>query len=310
MTDSKSALAPPGKIVDAHHHLWNPASRDPDIGYVWLGKIGAPKPFGDPTAIQRDYLLDEFLCEQSVRPLAASVHVQADGAIPEPRLETHFVQRMSNAGNFPIAIVGCVDLSREDAGDVLQSHMPSANFRGVRQILSRLDFRPDISFASKHYIRDSHWRKAFGLLAEHGLSFDLQLYPEQMEEAAEFLRDFPDIPIIVDHAGSPYDQSRSGLEIWRANIEKLASLSNVNVKLCGFGMYDRVWTARSIKPITDTLLDLFGADRLMFASNFPVDKLMRTYAELLTDLIANLSHLSADDFSAIFHDNARRVYRI
>lgn len=299
----------PEAIVDAHHHLWNPASNDPDVGYVWLKAVGAPKPFGDPTPIQRDYLLPEFK-EDVAHPLAASVHVQADGAIPNPVSETRFIQAISDNAALPIAIVGFVDLTRDDAEDMILRHKSSTNFRGVRQILSRLDDRPDLSFAPQHFLRSQRWQKGFALLRDHGLSFDLQLYPEQMAEAAAFLAEFPDIPVIIDHAGSPYDQSPSGLERWHAGMAALAALPCTAVKLCGFGMFDRAWTTASIRPLIDAITDLFGPERVLFGSNFPVDKLMRSYRDIVQDIAALYADAPQSVRDAIFRNNARRIYRI
>ena len=94
---------------------------------------------------------------------------------------------------------------------MLKNHLSFGEFRGVRQIIGLLEQRPDLSFIKEHLLRNSIWQKNFALLDKHNLSFDLQLYPEQMKEAAEFLSDFPNVPIVIDHAGSPYDQTESGL---------------------------------------------------------------------------------------------------
>ncbi len=300
----------PDSIVDAHHHLWNPISNSPDIGYRWLKAIGAAKPFGDPTGIQRDYLLKEFLGEPGSAKLAASAHLQADGAIEDPVAETRFIQDISTRSSFPIAIVGFVDLTRDDAGDTIQRHKQSPNFRGVRQIISRLDDRPDLSFAPEHYLRNIRWQQNFSLLRDEGLSFDLQLYPEQMQEAAEFLSDHADTPVIIDHAGSPYDQGSDGISRWRDGMARLADLPNTSVKLCGFGMFDRNWNGDSIRPIIATIAELFGPQRTLFASNFPVDKLMRPYRSSLGDIAGLYADYSSQERAAIFHDNARRIYRI
>lgn len=300
----------PDTIVDAHHHLWNPATGVPDVGYVWLRAIGAAKPFGDPTPIQRDYLLDEFRTEPGPARIVASVHVQADDAIADPVAETRFIQTISNAAGFPIAIVGFVDLAGDAAEETLRRHKAHAGFRGVRQILSRLGDRPDLSFAPEHYLDNERWRAQFGLLAEHGLSFDLQLYPEQMHAAAEFLARHPQVPVVIDHAGSPYDQSTDGLAVWRDGMAALASLPNTSVKLSGFGMFDAGWTAVSVRPLVDTLNELFGYDRILFGSNFPVDKLMRTYPDILADIASLYADQPTAVWEAVFSNNARRVYRI
>lgn len=300
----------PETIVDAHHHLWNPVSGEPYIGYVWLRDIGAAKPFGDPTAIQRDYLLEEFAAEPAPSRLAASVHLQADGAIADPVSETRFIQELSEASEFPIAIVGFADLSKDSAQKVIERHMRSRNFRGVRQILSRLDDRQDISFAPMHCLRDARWREQIELLEENRLSFDLQLYPEQMPEAAEFFARYPNIPVIVDHAGSPWDQSKNGFSRWRNGIALLADLPQVSLKLGGFGMFDPNWSAASIRPMFEHAAEQFGYHRMMFASNFPVDKLMRSYADILSDMAVLTADATEDDRAAFFAGNARAVYRI
>ena len=82
-------------IIDSHHHLWAPQTDPGNVGYVWLRDIGAPKPFGDPTPIQRDYLIEEFLAEAAPERLAGSVHLQCDPKIPDPVAETAFIQRIS-----------------------------------------------------------------------------------------------------------------------------------------------------------------------------------------------------------------------
>lgn len=301
----------PARIIDAHHHLWNPVSSVPDVGYVWLRDIGAPKPFGDPTQIQRDYLLEEFLEEASPIRLSASVHVQADGAIPDPVAETRFIDELASVHRHKIGIVGFVDLSADNAAGVIEAHKSASPlFKGVRQILSRLEGRPDISFAQTDHVREDSWRERFGLLGEHGLSFDLQCYPEQMHEIAEFLAKHPKIPVILDHAGSPWNQSPDGLEVWRTGMASLAALPHVSVKLSGFGMFDRTWNAASIRPIFQTITELFGPQRMMFASNFPVDKLMRPYSAIVEDMNILVAGWDSKDVSAFFEANARQTYRL
>ena len=182
------------QIIDAHHHLWCPVNDTANIGYIWLKKVGAPKPFGDPTPIQRDYLLEEFRAESSQHEIISSVHVQADGAIPDPVRESIWLQELSDQHGLPGAHIGFVDLTSPDLQTTLERYQQLSGFRGVRQILSRIDERPDISFVPEHYLRSPIWREQFVLLAEHNLSFDLQLYPQQMHEAAEFLARHENIP--------------------------------------------------------------------------------------------------------------------
>ena len=218
---------------------------------------------------------------------------------------------MARTAGHPLAIVGFADLTAESAEDVIERHRAaSRSFRGVRQILSRLEDRPEISFAGLDYLKHKGWRKRFALLAEHDLSFDLQCYPEQMSEAAAFLADHPDIPVIIDHAGSPWDQSEDGLKRWRDGLTALADLPQASIKLCGFGMFDRHWNAQSIRSLFEIIERLFGYQRMQFASNFPVDKLMRSYGDLLADMDALTANADESERHAFFAGNARRIYRL
>lgn len=296
----------PSTIIDSHHHLWNPDTNTPDIGYVWLKNIGAMKPFGDPTPIQRDYLLDEFQAEAP--QIVGSVHLQCDGAIPDPVAETAFIQELCDAANHPVRIVGFVDLAKENAEETILRHAAYKGFTGIRHILSRLDDKPALCFAGEHFLHNPLWRENFALLAKHNLSFDAQLYPEQMHDAAALFAEHPDTPIIIDHAGSPHDQSDRGMEKWREGINAMAALPQCSVKLCGFGMFDQQWNAETIRPMVEHLVETFGTDRILFGSNFPVDKLMRTYEDCVIDIAELIAPLGDEAIDAVFAGNAKRIY--
>ncbi|NNE51295.1 MAG: amidohydrolase family protein [Sulfitobacter sp.] len=294
------------KIIDGHHHLWAPQSPDLDVGYVWLKEIGVRRPFGDPTPIQRDYLLEELRGEQAAHPLVGSVHLQCDPRIPDPVAETAFVQRISDAAEFPIMLVGYANLAQDDCAQILDRHAAHPNFRGIRQILSHLPDHPEISFVTENLLEDLAWRANFAQLGERGLSFDLMLYPEQMTTAADFLAQHPDIPVVLEHLGSPWDLSRDGMARWRDGMECLAALPHVSAKLSGYAMYFGSALGDQARVVTQGILEIFGPERVIFGSNFPVDLLHLTYADMLDFLMAEVP---AEHHQAIFHDNAREFYR-
>lgn len=300
------------KIIDSHHHLWCPVNDTTGIDYVWLKNIGAMKPFGDPTPIQRDYLPSEFSAEPTRHEIVGSVHVQADGAIPDPVKESQWLEYINAVYGLPSVHVGFIDLTADDVEATLQRYFKLPGFRGVRQIISKLDNRQNLSFVGEHYLRNPLWRQQYRLLAKQHLSFDCQLYPEQMVEAASFFAQHPEIPVIVDHAGSPYDQSSNGLVTLKYGLKALAALPHCHIKLSGFGMFDPLWTAESIRPVFDIILESFGPNRILFGSNYPVDKLMRPYDFIVDELISccERSKLSQDDQKKIFSGNARDVYRL
>ncbi|MEM7520341.1 MAG: amidohydrolase family protein [Pseudomonadota bacterium] len=292
-------------FIDAHHHLWAPQSPALDIGYVWLKDIGAPKPFGDPTPIQRDYLWPEFAGECSNGRPRACVHVQADPKLPDPVAETAFIQRISDETGVPIMIVGFADLTSENFAHTLERHMAHPNLRGIRQIISYLPDRPDLSFAPGNLLDVPLWQENFERLADHGMSFDLQLYPEQMLQAAALLARTPAVPVVIDHLGSPYDTAQTGLARWQEGMTALAALDHVRVKLSGYAMFFGADLGPEAQHVTAELLRLFGPERCMFGSNFPVDKLHLTYDQLVAFVSAQ-----TDNPAAVFGETAAEFYRI
>ena len=295
-------------FIDAHHHLWAPQS-DPDgLGYVWLRDIGVMKPFGDPTPIQRDYLLEEFLAEPAPHQMIGSVHVQCDPKLPDPVKETAFIQKISDRSGHPIMIVGFADLTSDTFDDVLKGHLAHENLRGIRQIISHLPDRPEISFAPRDLLSDPIWRNSFAQLANHGLSFDLQLYPEQMLQAAGFLAQHPGIPVVIDHLGSPYDPTLDGRATWETGMKALAALPQVSIKLGGSAMFMGNELGRPLTDLIHTVLQLFGPQRVMFASNFPVDRLHLQYTDLLGCVIAALGG-DEDTTAKVLRHNAAAFYR-
>ncbi|MEM8582160.1 MAG: amidohydrolase family protein, partial [Pseudomonadota bacterium] len=144
-------------------------------------------------------------------------------------------------------------------------------------------------------------------LVARGLSFDLQLIPELYTAMARVLDKALDTAIALCHAGSPHDRSPDGLRRWARALRVLSERPQVVCKLSGLGMFDHRWTTERIRPIVETCLEQFGADRCMFGSNFPVDSLSSDYAAL----ISAYEHLVPKDAKAgVFGDTASRFYRL
>jgi predicted TIM-barrel fold metal-dependent hydrolase len=108
----------------------------------------------------------------------------------------------------------------------------------------------------------------------------MQIWPNQMQEAAALVAAYPDARVALNHTGFPIDRDPESMDMWRAGMRALATNGNVSVKISGLGMLDHNWTANSIRPIVLEAIDIFGPDRAMFASNFPVDKLYTDYATI------------------------------
>jgi len=131
-----------------------------------------------------------------------------------------------------------------------------------------------------------------------------------MADAARLAADFPGTTIVLTHCGLPLDKSAEAMASWRAGVAALARCPNMVAKVSGFGMIDRALRPEVLRPIVHHLLDSFGPARCLFGSNFPVDRLMGSYAQILglaRDLVRDWN---PDAERAVFHDTAVRVYRL
>jgi predicted TIM-barrel fold metal-dependent hydrolase len=294
------------KIIDAHHHLW-------DLGrgyrYPWLQDRPLPSGVcGDLTAIAQDYILQDFKADSAGYDLVKSVHVEAVSA--QPIDETAWLQALADRAGFPHGIVARAELHAPDVEKMLAEHRQFANVRGIRHIVN-WHCDPRLTFGDRDdLMRDSAWLAGFGLLKKYDLSFDLQLYPSQMGDAVILAQKHPETLIILNHAGMPVDRDSEGLVQWRKGMELLAGQDNVVAKISGLGMVDWRWNIDSIRPFVLGTIDCFGADRVMFGSNFPVDKLYGPFDMLYGAYEAIVADFSEAEQQKLFHGNALKHYRL
>jgi predicted TIM-barrel fold metal-dependent hydrolase len=155
---------------------------------------------------------------------------------------------------------------------------------------------------------DARWRAGFAQLPRAGLRFDLQVPWAQLGEAARLARDFPDAHIILNHTGLPADRSREGIAAWKNALKALAASPNAAIKISGLGVPGQAWTAESNREVVLAAIDVFGIERAMFASNFPVDGLCASFDAIATGMREILLAFPAAERRAFFYDNAVRIY--
>lgn len=286
-------------MIDAHHHLWDLDA----VSYPWLMAKGVERFFGDPSPIQRNYLIDEFRAEAGGQGFAASVHIQVGAESGWE--EAKWVQSVADwAPDWPMAQVVFCDLTSKDLTDQLDAFQTLSTVRGVRQIVGRAPGE-DAQTGTNALLDDPAFLAGLREAGRRGLSFDLQLIPELMEKTANILAQAPETQVALCHAGSPHDRSPLGLANWAEALKSLSGLDNVTCKLCGLGMFDHDWQAESFRPIVETVLGQFGADRVMFGSNFPVDKLYSDYPTLIA---AYRALIPLEMHEQVFDNTARAFY--
>lgn len=300
------------QVVDPHVHFWNLDTHH----YPWLANPGTSF-VCDARELKHNYLPADLLREAGDIDVLKVVHVEANHDPDDPVEETRWLESIAdnaaNAGKtraFPDAIVAACDLSAPNAAAVLEAHAAFARTRGIRQILNVHENRL-YDYVGRHYMREATWRENFALLEKHDLSFDLQLYPSQMEEAAALARAHPGMQFVINHAGMFVDRSSvAGYRAWRDGLRLLAACPNVAVKISGLAMFDHAWSVESLRPYVLETIDAFGADRAMFASNFPVDRLFGGYSKLWHAYASIVGGASESEHTALFRGNAERIYRI
>jgi len=324
------ALEPELPICDPHHHFWDfRTERIPYQRYLL------------------DDLAADINSGHNVRStvfIEARSMYRADG--PEemrPVGEVEFVQGLAAAsasglygpGRAAAAIVGHANLNLGERVEPVLAALQAASpnrFRGIRHSVT-WDPHAEIENTAAHRVQgqlaSAGFRAGARVLARLGLSFDAWLYFPQLPELADFAKAVPDLTIVLNHVGGllrtgPYaGRDDEVLATWRNGIAAVANCPNVYVKLGGIGMprtgFD--WAARAkpigseelanaMTPLMTYCIDEFGPNRAMFESNFPVDKVSYSYSVMYNAFKRLSKGYSAAERSAMFHDNAVRVYRI
>ena len=230
-------------VVDAHHHLWDLVN-----SYPWLQeRAGDLQVHGDDSALRRNYLVEDLRRDADGLRLIKSVHVDAGAG--DPLVEARWLQAIADTHGFPHAIVAGARLADPSVAEHLEAISALPNARGVRDILN---WHPDPKITyidNPALMMDTAWLAGFERLAGHGLSFDLQVYPHQLADAARLATEHESTRIVLNHAGMPVDRDDDSMRVWRDGLRRLASLDNLSVKISGIGMTDHRWSEESIRPI-------------------------------------------------------------
>ena len=298
------------QIVDAHHHLWDLNNKH--TKYSWLMVEEGEAFFGDYAAIRKSYLLEDYLEDSKNQNIIKSVHVQAEHDDDKPVNETAWLQNLTDthSSNLPSAIVAYADFSKNNISEVLDAHQEYKNTRGIRQILSYNKEEPKYSHAPEDFMKNSIWIENFKNIRNRNLSFDIQIYKHQMQDAVDLATKYDDILFILNHTGEPCYQTEEYIHSWEENMKKLASCENIVAKISGLGMFDPQWTIDSTRIFVEKTIQIFGIDRCMFASNFPVDKIFNTFDKYWNSFKEITKDYSENDKKLLFSSNAEKYYRI
>ena len=279
------------RVVDAHVHLWDPARAD---WYPYLAGM-QELDMGDISGMCRRFDQSIYFSESAKWNVEKFVHVAA--AAPTKLVdETRELDAQADTTGHPDVLIGGLDPNEDDAEleRQLDEQVTTPRFRGIR-IMGEGDQaipRPAMLQA----------------LQDRGLVFELMVHPDSLTQAAAALADW-DLPVVVEHTGWPRSNDPDEFELWKTGMAALAGLrENVTCKLSGLAMPMQSMAAATFEPWVLGAIELFGTDRCMFASNFPVDGMHGTFDDLYStydELTADLDDATRDQ---LFAGNAERVY--
>jgi L-fuconolactonase len=268
-------------MIDAHQHLWR------------IGRNDCTWPTADLAAIHRDYAVADL--ETVARPLGitGSVLVQSQ---PSDR-DTDWILEVADGSPFILGVVGWADLKAADAPARIAHLAARPKLKGLRPMLQGLP---------EDWILDPAAEPAVRAMIDHGLVFDALVFPRHLRSLEGFARRYPDLVIVIDHGAKPQIADEI-LDPWRDDIAALAALPNVVCKVSGLLTEAGGRPPEALAPYVEHLLAVFGPERLMWGSDWPVVELVETYAGWF-DLARDL--LGGQPAAPIFGDVARRTYKL
>jgi L-fuconolactonase len=278
-------------IIDAHHHLWDPAKHD----YPWMdGEALAP--------LRRPYTVDD-LWEVTDGRVAHTVLVQT---ISDQSETAGFLSTAGANDGLIKGVVGWVDLTVPDVADHIAELRAGPGGDRLVGIRHQVQDEADPGWLARPEVL-----RGLRAVGAAGLAYDLLVLVSQLRVATEVVRQLPELRFVLDHLAKP-GIAAGEWEPWASRIAELAAEPNVTAKLSGLvteaSWTD--WTAGQIVPYAKHALDVFGADRLMYGSDWPVCTLAAGYDEVW-DLAGTLiQDLSEGERSAILGGTAERVYEL
>lgn len=272
--------------IDAHQHFWQLADR--------LGAWPPPA----LAKIHRDFKPDDLAPMLERHGVVSTVLVQS---MPNEH-DTLFMLDLAKRHAFIGGVVGWVDMKRTDAPERIALLATYSALKGLRPMLQDL--------ADDRWVDDQALAPAVEAMRAHRLSFDALVLPRHLPALTSFAERFPDLPIAIDHGAKP-GIAQGTMEPWRRDIARLAAMPQVHCKLSGLVTEAGAdWDVARLQPYVDHILEVFGPQRVIWGSDWPVLNLASDYANWIVASEALLARLNEAERCNIFGLNAKRFYRL
>lgn len=284
--DRVSYVQYPAIRIDSHQHFWkyNP------IRDAWITD--------QMKVIQRDFLPQDLAPILKENIIDGCVTVQAD----QSETETQFLLELAAKNDFVKGVVGWVDLRSDELYKRLEFYSDFKKLKGFRHI---------VQAEPVGFMRGAEFSKGIGALRQYNFTYDILIYPHQIQDAIWLVSHHPDQKFVVDHLAKPNIREKE-FNSWSSQMKELASHTNVYCKLSGMvteANWD-TWTNEDFKPYLDFIINHFGTNRIMYGSDWPVCLLAASYHKQLNILEEFLRTFSSSEIDKIMGENAIRFYNL
>ena len=274
-------------VIDSHQHFW----KYEPVRDAWITE--------DMQVLRQDFLPDDLEPILVANGVDGCIAVQADQSLNE----TIFLVELAEAHQSIKGVVGWIDLLSEDLGSVLEKYCQVEVLKGFRHILQS---------EKEGFMLQQKFLNGINLLGSFGFTYDMLIYENQLDEALSLVGLVPDqVSLVIDHIAKPNIKERS-FSYWKEKMKSMAKHPNVFVKLSGMVTEAdwHSWETKDFEPYFESVLELFGPERIMFGSDWPVCLLAAQYSQVISitrDLIATLN---ASEQAASMGGTATRFYSL
>lgn len=273
--------------IDAHQHFW----KYNEVRDSWITD--------DMSVIQKNFLPEDLKPILHANGIDGSIIVQSD----QSKEENIFQLANALQHDFIKGVVGWVDFQAHDLTDHLEYYKEFKKLKGFRHVLQ--------GEQQRDFMLRPNFKRGIGKLKTFGYTYDILIFPDQLKYTIDFVKAFPDQPFVLDHLAKP-EIKEGKIEVWKKDIETLASFDNVFCKVSGMVTEAnwKTWVKEDFKPYLDVVVESFGSTRLMYGSDWPVCLVAGSYEQIF-DLVKDyFSTFSPAEQDLIFGKNASRFYNL
>ncbi|GGF82513.1 amidohydrolase family protein [Wenyingzhuangia marina] len=274
-------------VIDSHQHFWKYNSEK----HSWIDD--------EMAIIRKDFLPEELKTVYQENKVDGCVAVQADQTLQE----TDFLINLASENSFIKGVVGWVDFRADDIDEVLEHYSQFPVVKGFRHVVQ--------VEADHNFLLRPNFLKGISKLEKYGYTYDILVFPHQLGAVLEFVKKFPNIKFVIDHIAKPYIKD-GFYDGWAVLMIEIGKCPNVYCKISGMiteADY-KTWDYNQLEPYMQLVLNAFGANRVMFGSDWPVCLVAGNYARVKEIITTFISKLSTQEQAAIMGNNTANFYNL